>query len=1003
MAIPRLKNVRPMARKSKPKVVKRSKKATRKKAVSARKTARQSTTRSTAGPGFDFEDRVAAWLLLKALTGQPLPAIAGVATHLQMQVEACGWALDDILLTAKADDGTHGLAASCKSNLQVTATALPHDFVARCWRQWAAGGSNPFTRGRDSLALVTRGTNNAFMATWSELKQAAQGNDSVLALGRMRATGKHRPGFDSVKSPAKDAGIAVSDVDVVAMVKTIAVIPLDFHIAESESEKQAIAQCRSALTEGSFKEGARLWAALVDYARDTRLGSGTLELVALWRVLRSRFALKDHPDFNRSWQRLRALTTDYRATIETHLSGGIRLNRDAEAEGLLAALALDTECVIFGDSGSGKSALVKTTLDQHFPSANQVWFGPDSLDLALNEATRGSLGIDQPLGRVFDATAHRENFLIIDAAERIAGSGVQKAKALIAELAVCNAVASAPIWRVLIVAQTDAWVSASVQQLTRSSAPANYFVKPLPEDTVRQALRNVAELVWLATHDDAVSALTNARALAWVVQAAPQFLDNGSALSLTAIADRLWAHWTDGKPSVQRLLLRLAEREADFEHSFALSQFDSGDAAVLDRKPAACPLRTDPSTGRIRFEHDLAADWIRFQRLKEMRDDTAQWTPLAANPFWHGALRMLGQLLLRQAVGARSAWDTAFESAERNRTEIPLADHILLDAIFLDPNAEMHMDARADMLLENNGEGLLGWVTGLEIGGTWQGTSAAMSVRFRDISLYVEAQFRTPVYGRWPAMARFLTKHRGRIAKLASPAVAGLCERWLTSTPVRLGDGVAMPYRREFAELALASAREMQLIHAKRIMVLGDSETRLYQAAFAGAPDLPDEVAAWALEIARRRPAHADIAAQVREYDAEQAREHQERLAADLEYRREHERRQNLPRPIGLYSGKKLPPWPLGPQGRVEGRFREVVLSSATFQAMMRATPRVAGEVLLACIIESEPKQESGSSYRLDRDLGIEFDSSGYPTAPWKIPFYAYLRINYNMTHKSLA
>src|SRR3954451_10433350 len=137
MAIPRLKNVRPMARKSKPKVVKRSKKATRKKAVSARKTARQSTTRSTAGPGFDFEDRVAAWLLLKALTGQPLPATAGVATRLQMQVEALGWQIDDILLTAKAaSDDPRQLAISCKSNVQVTASALPSDFVVRCWQQF---------------------------------------------------------------------------------------------------------------------------------------------------------------------------------------------------------------------------------------------------------------------------------------------------------------------------------------------------------------------------------------------------------------------------------------------------------------------------------------------------------------------------------------------------------------------------------------------------------------------------------------------------------------------------------------------------------------------------------------------------------------------------------------------------------------------------------------------------------------------------------------------------
>jgi hypothetical protein len=57
-------------------------------------------------------------------------------------------------------------------------------------------------------------------------------------------------------------------------------------------------------------------------------------------------------------------------------------------------------------------------------------------------------------------------------------------------------------------------------------------------------------------HGDAVSALTNLRTLAWVVQAAGRFhgQDGNGALSLTAIADRLWSHWTGNKPSVQRLL-----------------------------------------------------------------------------------------------------------------------------------------------------------------------------------------------------------------------------------------------------------------------------------------------------------------------------------------------------------------------------------------------------------------------------------------------------------------
>jgi hypothetical protein len=101
-----------------------------------KKSVRPSTTRSTAGPGFDFEDQVAAWLLLKMLTGQPLPGVEGIGTQLQMQVESLGWIIDDILLTAMvSSDGPRHLAISCKSNVQVTASGLPADFGTSATRR----------------------------------------------------------------------------------------------------------------------------------------------------------------------------------------------------------------------------------------------------------------------------------------------------------------------------------------------------------------------------------------------------------------------------------------------------------------------------------------------------------------------------------------------------------------------------------------------------------------------------------------------------------------------------------------------------------------------------------------------------------------------------------------------------------------------------------------------------------------------------------------------------
>src|SRR5262249_3613344 len=457
-----------------------------------KKAVRPSTTRSTAGPGFDFEDHVAAWLLLKTLTGQPLPGVDGIAHRLQMQVESIGWTIDDILLTATTspDDQRH-LAISCKSNVQVTASRLPAEFVTRCWQQWAKLDANPMQRGKDRLMLVARGRNNAFMATWSELKNAAPGADLALALGRMRATGKHLKLFDSVKAPAKDAGVTPSDDDIVAIVNTIEVVPVDFHVANSEDEKLAIGEARTLLVNGSLDEGRLLWSELLLQAKKTRLGTGTLEMRDLWRQLRVTFKLKDHPDYQASWAKLRELTQDHRSTIETALTSGLTLDRSSEADKLVERLDAGMVCVVFGESGGGKSALVKATLDDRFPDAAQVWLGPETLDLALNEATRVGLGIGQPLIEGLDAPATAGNFLVLDAAERLTHGCALKAKALIEELNKRNTADAKAGWRVLIVGQTEAWISGTLQEVAGVSNAQICEVRKLPDAMVRATLRSL--------------------------------------------------------------------------------------------------------------------------------------------------------------------------------------------------------------------------------------------------------------------------------------------------------------------------------------------------------------------------------------------------------------------------------------------------------------------------------------------------------------------------------
>ena len=674
------------------------------------------------------------------------------------------------------------------------------------------------------------------------------------------------------------------------------------------------------------------------------------------------------------------------------MPSGASLDFQPECDKLLKELGTKPCLAVYGDSGTGKSALVKVFLDTRFPTAARIWFAPEHFDQALNEAERERFGIAHSLIRVLDAAVTPENFLVIDSAERLSAPSRIKAQQLVNQLLEQNGSEAPPTWRVIFVGQTDSWASGELQKMAGTSCIARLEVERKSESDVAAVLRASAGLQWLASHHDALVALTNLKTLAWVVQAAGVFQEdhaNAAPASMVTIAEKLWSHWTGGRTALEGFLMRLALRDAAFEHSVPVSALDAADAMAFDGRPPQCPVRRNPANNHVQFDHDLAADWARFQKLKEIASDTAQWAAYAGNPLWNGALRMLGQFLLRQKSGSRTAWDDAFDQVQAAQGALLLADDILLDALFLDPKAITLLEARAEMLFANNAKHLQRLLARFEHVATVSSVLPSNEGPLKEFGVYLEAKFRTPIVGRWPALAMFLSSHQQRVAGLVLQRVSMLCERWLTTMPLTRLDGAPFPYRREFAELALATARARQLSVAKGNIYVGENDS-VFQAAFAGTPDIPDEVAAWALEMARRRPMRADLKSKVNEHNEEKAAEHHRRIESDAEYRTRHERKRSISH---IPSGRKLPPWPLGPQGRVDRAFEKAV-RSATFQSLMRARPAAAAEVLLAILIEDSPEESYSSHRRYREELGLTYDHDCYPSAYWKSPFFSFLHVN---------
>ena len=348
------------------------------------------TLRSQSGAGFEFEDLISAWLMVKMLTGEQPPAISGAGIQIQAQVSALGWCIDDLLLTTQRTAGTFGrLAISAKGNLQVSASGLPADFVNRAWEQWRDSKS-PMNRSSDVLALVTLGTHKDFEPTWREVKNACSGSDVALAMSRIRGNRKQSKVFDSVQKSVENEP-AASDAETIELIRRLDVLPVDLQYSYSKDKNQAIAQCRQILASGDALDAENLWNRLVSVAAEVRLSLGTTTLQELWPRLRKEFDLRHHPDFAPDWETLSNITADYKARIETHLPSGYSLPRTPEKSKLKSAISANAVTVVFGESGSGKSALVKSLLDAELATWTQIWFGPDELKTALSATRRGTL------------------------------------------------------------------------------------------------------------------------------------------------------------------------------------------------------------------------------------------------------------------------------------------------------------------------------------------------------------------------------------------------------------------------------------------------------------------------------------------------------------------------------------------------------------------------------------------------------------------------------------
>ncbi len=340
----------------------------------------------TGGRGFPFEDHVAAYFLANMLSARPyLGSEFGCIRSVEFQVRDRGWLLDDLLVEFATSSITRRLALSIRSNKQVTRNGFSAEFVGLCWEQWQNAEQGPMRRGHDLLGLAVGRLSFEVKSAWDEVVQEAGATKENRMMGRLTQDGFHskihRSLFESFECPAElREGDASNWTNRGELVSRVRLLDFDFLTEPSDSEAKAVEVCRSVVQARTAEEGVRLWDRLVAISAETRPLGGSVDVATLVNRLRPDFELTDYPNHEADWRRLEQITQDSLREVRTEVGDGSRLERADIKRRIIDEMATGKLRVLIGESGSGKSAIVKELATTAKVSDLVVWLSADAWD-----------------------------------------------------------------------------------------------------------------------------------------------------------------------------------------------------------------------------------------------------------------------------------------------------------------------------------------------------------------------------------------------------------------------------------------------------------------------------------------------------------------------------------------------------------------------------------------------------------------------------------------------
>src|SRR5665811_278415 len=388
---------------------------------------------STGGGGTRLEHRLGTVLLVRLLNAEPVLELGERAPDRVAFQQSPATSVDDLVATAIDAAGTSIRLeiAVRRSPKFIRSNEKTKELIAALVRADldAEGDSEPLLERRLAVAVSGQQTHSQEIAELAAVARGQSTAEEFVELIRTPRKFATRSRLDHLIDMVAAALVEIADDDAGtpehrcwSLLRRLWIMQVDLETGHEDDWTRLVSDLKRVALEPSDEAAVALRERLEQLSAELARSAGVVDAASLRRRLHGHIRPDAHVP-PAGWTRLLALDEQARVAVARSLIGAgstsLTLPRRAIREGLEAAMTVDGDLIVTGDSGVGKSALVMDAIEPDQLGANR-----QAIALNLSHLPTSQLELlaqlSTPIEELFSELTAPDRLLVIDSAEAAA-------------------------------------------------------------------------------------------------------------------------------------------------------------------------------------------------------------------------------------------------------------------------------------------------------------------------------------------------------------------------------------------------------------------------------------------------------------------------------------------------------------------------------------------------------------------------------------------------------